>query len=126
MPISAAPEPKRRFIPSKMEASKIMKIARAIKAGIIVPGRRKKTEKPKVYDIWENSEEIERPNHIPAPKLKLPEHLESYNPPPEYILDEKEEQEWKDLDEQDRPHKFLPKIHDALRKVAAYPRYNIF
>lgn len=124
MPLSAAPEPKRRFVPSKMEASKIMKLARAIRAGIIVPGRKKSAnEKSRLYDIWENAEGIDRPNHIPAPKLALPEHLESYNPPPEYILDEKEEKEWRGLDAEDRPHSFLPKIHSALRAVAAYPRF---
>ena len=75
MPVSAAPEPKRRFVPSKWEASKILKIARAIKAGIIVPGRKgkkKATEKPRFYDIWAESEGIQRPNHIPAPKMALP------------------------------------------------------
>ncbi len=75
MPLSAAPEPKRRFIPSKWEASKILKIARAIKAGLIVPGKKKKTEKPKFYDIWAESEGIQKPNHIPAPKMALPGKL---------------------------------------------------
>jgi ribosome biogenesis protein ERB1 len=100
-----------------------MKIARAIRAGIIVPGRKqaKKTEKPKFYDIWANSG-IEKANHIAAPKLRLPEHLESYNPPREYLLDKEEEKAWKALDPEDRPHNFLPKLHESLRKVSAYPR----
>ncbi len=73
MPLSAAPEPKRRFVPSKLEASKIMKIARAIRAGLIVPGRKKKGgDKPKWYDIWQETDEVTRPNHIPAPKMALP------------------------------------------------------
>lgn len=29
-------------------------------------------------------------SHIPAPKRALPGHAESYNPPPEYLLDERE------------------------------------
>lgn len=28
--------------------------------------------------------------HIPAPKRPPPSHAESYNPPPEYLLDAKE------------------------------------
>jgi len=28
--------------------------------------------------------------HVPAPKMKLPGHEESYNPPPEYLLSEEE------------------------------------
>ncbi|KAJ3348632.1 Ribosome biogenesis protein 1 [Kappamyces sp. JEL0680] len=102
-----------------------MKIARAIRAGIIVPGRKqmKKAEKPKFYDIWANSEGQLKANHIAAPKLKLPEHMESYNPPAEYLLDDEEEKEWKALDPEDRPHNFLPKIHKSLRQVAAYPRF---
>lgn len=100
-----------------------MKIARAIKAGIIVPGQRKKADKPKFYDIWADAQEIERPNHIPAPKVAPPEHMESYNPPPEYILDKEEEDKWKALDAEDRPHNFLPRMHSALRSVGLYPRF---
>ena len=28
--------------------------------------------------------------HIPAPRMKLPGHAESYNPPPEYLPSEEE------------------------------------
>lgn len=31
---------------------------------------------------------------VAAAKMKLPTHHESYNPPPEYLFDEKERQEW--------------------------------
>ena len=37
MPLSAAPEPKRRFVPSKHEAKRVMKIVRAIREGRILP-----------------------------------------------------------------------------------------
>ncbi|KAG9995429.1 BOP1NT-domain-containing protein, partial [Aureobasidium melanogenum] len=37
MPLSAAPEPKRRFVPSKHEAKRVMKIVRAIREGRIKP-----------------------------------------------------------------------------------------
>jgi ribosome biogenesis protein ERB1 len=126
MPLSAAPEPKRRFIPSKMEGSKIMKIAKAIRAGLIVPGqkRSKSDDKPVVYDIW-NNEEINqgRPNRIQAPKMALPQHSESYNPPAEYLFTREEEKEWLDLDPEDRAINYMPKKYDSLRKVGAYPQF---
>lgn len=33
--------------------------------------------------------------HIPAPKMPLPGHAESYRPPKEYLLTEEEEKQWK-------------------------------
>lgn len=32
--------------------------------------------------------------HIPAPKMPLPGHAESYRPPKEYLLTEEEQQQW--------------------------------
>lgn len=56
--------------------------------------RRPKDTTPQYYDLWAK----EDPNailgrhkmHIPAPKMRLPGHEESYNPPPEYLLTEEE------------------------------------
>ena len=101
-----------------------MKIARAIKAGLIVPGKRtKEKSQPKFYDIWDQTDAPLRPNHIPAPKMKLPDHSESFNPPAEYLLNEEEEKEWLDLDPEDRPTNYMPKKFDALRKVPGYDRF---
>ncbi|KAK6093141.1 Ribosome biogenesis protein erb1 [Batrachochytrium dendrobatidis] len=127
MPLSAAPEPKRRFIPSKIEASKIMKIARAIKAGLIVPGKSNKpkaSDKPKFYDIWESApNEIHRPNHIAASKMTLPEHMESYNPPAEYLYSPEEEKKWKETDAEDRQKNFIPQKFNSMRRIPAYERF---
>lgn len=64
-------------------------------------------------------------NHIPAPKRTLPGHAESYNPPPEYLLDEREMKDWDKL--KDTPWKrklhFLPQRFDSLRKVPSYDRF---
>lgn len=65
----------------------------AIKMGWIQP-RRPRDLIPQYYDLWAQ----EDPNtilgrhkmHVPAPKLALPGHAESYNPPPEYLLSEEE------------------------------------
>lgn len=56
--------------------------------------RKPKEDTPTYYDLWAH----EDPNsilgrhkmHVPAPKMKLPGHEESYNPPPEYLLSEEE------------------------------------
>lgn len=65
----------------------------AIKMGWIRP-RRPRDPTPHFYDLWAQ----EDPNavlgrhkmHVPAPKLALPGHAESYNPPPEYLPSEEE------------------------------------
>lgn len=123
-PLSAAPEPKRRFIPSKWEASKIMKIARAIKAGLIVPGpKAKKNNVAPVYDIWADSETTSRTHRISAPKMILPQHVESFNPPQEYLLTPEEENEWNSLDPEDRLQNFLPRKFSAMRNIPGYDRF---
>ncbi|KAK5937090.1 Ribosome biogenesis protein erb1 [Knufia obscura] len=129
MPLSAAPEPKRRFVPSKHEQKKVMKLVKAIKEGRILPYRpQKQTEEEEEeapnYDIWAN--ETPRPDHamhMPAPKLPPPGFDESYHPPPEYLPDEKEKREWEKADEEDREKEYLPSDHTALRKVPGYGRF---
>ena len=131
MPLSAAPEPKRRFVPSKHEAKRVMKMAKAIKEGRIQPYRPPPTEDELdeqrallPYDLWaQETPRPEHPMHMPAPKLPPPSYDESYHPPPEYLPDEKELQEWRNADEEDRPREFLPADHDALRKVPGYARF---
>lgn len=129
MPLSAAPEPKRRFIPSKHEQKKVMKLVKAIREGRILPHRPSKPEDQEEddvpsYDIW--ADETPRPDHamhMPAPKLPPPGFDESYHPPPEYLPDDKEKKEWEEADEEDREKDFLPADHSALRKVPGYGRF---
>ncbi|KAH9870492.1 Ribosome biogenesis protein erb1 [Plenodomus lingam] len=128
MPLSAAPEPKRRFIPSKHEAKRVMKIVKAIREGRIQPYRapdeREEEQDEFNFDIWAN--EKPRPDnsmHIPAPKLPPPGYEASYHPPPEYLPDKAEEQAWLEQDEEDREREFLPKNFDALRKVPGYETF---
>ena len=61
--------------------------------------------------------------HLPAPKMPLPGHAESYNPPPEYLLSEKEKKEFQAMDPSDRPYNFIPKKHDCLRHVSGYDNF---
>lgn len=130
MPLSAAPEPKRRFVPSKHEAKRVMKIVRAIREGRILPYKPPPTEDKdedleiKTYDVWAN--ETPRPDHImniPAPKLPPPGYEESYHPPPEYLPTHAEKEAWEKLDEEDRDKDFLPTNHESLRKVPGYDKF---
>lgn len=129
MPLSAAPEPKRRFVPSKHEAKRVMKIVRAIREGRIMPYKPPSEQEEedvdvKKYDIWAN--EAPRPDHpmnVPAPKLPPPGYDESYHPPPEYLADQAEKKAWDDADEEDRDKDFLPTDHDSLRKVPGYDKF---
>jgi ribosome biogenesis protein ERB1 len=128
MPLSAAPEPKRRFIPSKHEAKRVMKLVKAIREGRIQPYKAPEEQEEEqdvfTFDVW--ADEKPRPDntmHIPAPKLPPPGYEASYHPPPEYLPDKAEEQAWLEQDEEDRETDFLPKNYDALRKVPGYETF---
>jgi ribosome biogenesis protein ERB1 len=133
MPLTAAPEPKRRFVPSMHEHKRVMKMVKAIKEGRIKPFREQTEEDLEKeeaeqeyasYDIWQN--EVPRPDHpmnIPAPKLPPPGYEESYHPPPEYVPSKQEKDEWEGQDEEDREKEFLPEDHSALRRVPGYARF---
>ncbi|KAF7545437.1 hypothetical protein G7Z17_g9185 [Cylindrodendrum hubeiense] len=131
MPLSAAPEPKRRFVPSKHEAKRVAKMVRAIKEGRILPYKppaerqREEDEKEETYyDVWAN-EEHQEPHvmNIPAPKLAPPGYDLSYNPPPEYLPTEEEKEAWKNMDPEEREKEYLPAKFDSLRKVPGYGEF---
>ncbi|XP_024518747.1 ribosome biogenesis protein BOP1 homolog isoform X1 [Selaginella moellendorffii] len=124
-PLSNAPEPKRRFIPSKWEAKKVVKLVRALRKGWIKLDKPK--EKPRFYLMWGDDLKVNEKTanglaYIPAPKAKLPGHEESYNPPVEYIPSEEEINSYQLMYEEDRP-KFIPKKFDSLRHVPAYAEF---
>ncbi|KAK8869603.1 ribosome biogenesis protein ERB1 [Kwoniella newhampshirensis] len=121
MPLSAAPEPKSRFVPSKWEHQKIMKIVKAIREGRITPNK-PSAAKPNVYAIWSDADQANAPHamYMPAPQLPPPKTIESYNPPEEYVPTEEERAEWEALDKEDRKTDFLPAKYDALRLVPGY------
>ncbi|KAG7661283.1 ERB1 [[Candida] subhashii] len=124
MPLTAVPEPKRRFVPSKHEAKRVMKIVRAIREGRIIPPdqvKQKIEEDQKNFDLW--NDEVEVPDHVMtlrAPKLPPPTNEESYNPPEEYLLTEEEKKRWLNEDPQDRERNFLPQKYSSLRQVPGY------
>lgn len=127
MPLSAAPEPKRRFVPSKNEAKRVMKIVRAIREGRIVPPEKLKemreaeaAEEYK-YDLWgDSTESADHVMNLRAPKLPPPTNEESYNPPEEYLLTPEEKEQWEKADPSERERNFIPQKYGALRKVPGY------
>eukprot|EP01035_Chromulina_nebulosa_P018965 gene18965-24775_t len=132
MPLSAMPEPKRRFLPSKWEMMRVMKIVKAIKEGRYVDKKQLKDKEKEtinnLYLIWNDQEDeivaeslsLRAQYHLPAPKIPLPGHAESYNPPIEYLLSEEEIEKQNELAPKDRFYNFIPKKHDCLRHVTGY------
>ncbi|NXH21845.1 BOP1 protein, partial [Bucco capensis] len=125
-PVTNRPAHKRSFIPSLTEKEKVSKLVHAIKMGWIKP-RKPKEDTPTYYDLWAH----EDPNsilgrhkmHVPAPKLRLPGHEESYNPPPEYLLSKEEELAWQQQEPEERRLSVLPQSYRSLRAVPAFPRF---
>ncbi|CEH18325.1 rrna processing-related protein [Ceraceosorus bombacis] len=120
-PLTNRPEPKSRFVPSKWEHKKVMKIVRAIRQGRITP-RAPPEVKPEFYNIWNDSDEprADHPMHMPAPRQALPTHAESYNPPAEYLFSEQERKEWEDAEPEDRKLTFMPAKYGSFRLIPGY------
>lgn len=125
MPLTAVPEPKRRFVPSKHEAKRIMKIVRAIREGRIIPPdqvQKQAEEESKNFDLWanQNDDHVDHIMTLRAPKLPPPTNEESYNPPEEYLLDEQELEEYLKKDPSERDTNFIPQKFKNLRSVVSY------
>ena len=135
-------EPKRRFIPSAWEAKRVVKLVRAMRNGWLrsieesQAARAKKREQQQAaFLMWgsdgqllsERGEErtgLHRmPPAIPPPKLALPGHAHSYNPPSEYLMSAAEEEQWRQQDPSDRPLDFIPRRYAAMRLIPAYADY---
>ncbi|XP_053684898.1 ribosome biogenesis protein BOP1 homolog [Sabethes cyaneus] len=134
MPIRNIPDHKRSFLPSKSEKQKIGRLVHALKMGWIKT--RAETEKlaalkkgPKFYMAWDTDhgrEEMRRiHDHVVAPKRALPGHAESYNPPPEYLFNERELVEWNSHEEEPWKRKlhYIPQKYNSLREVPYYDKY---
>lgn len=106
---------KRSFLPSRHEATLVIRLVRSIlrRQGQKELNSQKTTEAD--FDIWEqpNSDQVGRRvrHFLPPPKKPLPSHEESYRPPPEFLLNEEEKSKRRENDE------FLPETYDFLRHV---------
>jgi ribosome biogenesis protein ERB1 len=117
--------PKSRFLPSKDETKEITRLVKLIRAGKLVPGRRNRnrSQQPVLCDLWAQEEEngrIRGPASLPAPKMALPGHAESYRPPTEYLFTDEEKQEWIEGDDSTRKSTFIPETFGSLRRVPWY------
>lgn len=120
--------PKSRFLTSKDETKEIRRLVKLIRAGKLVPGRTNvRAVGNAIFDIWAQTEDdegrIRGPAHLPAPKMPLPGHAESYHPPEEYLFTEEEQQEWLAGDDSTRPTTFIPESFNALRRVPWYKAF---
>ncbi|KAJ2003461.1 Ribosome biogenesis protein erb1 [Coemansia thaxteri] len=133
VPLSGAPLAKRGFIPSKWEHKRVMKIVRAIRQGRITrPSAASSNAKPRFYDVWEKAEQdddstqqkrLARRARMPAPRMALPSHDESYHPPVEYLPTDAERQSWLDEEPDYRKKNYLPQDFGSLRSVPGYERF---
>jgi len=125
-PVTNRPADKRSFIPSLVEKEKVSRMVHAIKMGWIQP-HRPRDRTPSFYDLWarEDPDAVlgRHKMHVPAPKLALPGHAESYNPPPEYLPSEEERLAWQQQEPGERKLNFLPHKFPSLRAVPAYGRF---
>ena len=134
-PIRAIPESKRSFLPSIDEKRAVGRMVHAIKMGWMKAKTDKKAdeddpERRSFYMMWKTDNDLEDEvkrikDTIPAPKMKLPGHEESYNPPPEYVMTDKERERWESLADEPwkRKSNFVPQKYDSLRRVPAYSRF---
>uniref|UniRef100_A0A7N6FJT7 Ribosome biogenesis protein BOP1 n=1 Tax=Anabas testudineus TaxID=64144 RepID=A0A7N6FJT7_ANATE len=125
-PVTNRPADKRSFIPSLIEKEKVSKLVHAIKMGWIKPRRVEDDSRGRYYDLWASEDSsilAKHRMHLPAPKIPLPGHQESYNPPPEYLFTEEERALWEQQDPSDRKLPFVPMKFSSLRQVPAFPRF---
>ena len=129
-PLSNPTPSKKSFVPSRWEAKKVMRLVMAMRSEQYqksVENRKKQDAKNKPdykYLIWDekSSEAVKHHKRIPPPKLTLPGHAESYNPPREYLYTPEELAAWEKMDPSDRPLNFVPQAYSAYRQVPMYDK----
>lgn len=125
-PVMNRPEPKAAFIPSLSEKRALTKLVAMIKSGRLKPYKSKKKTRDQfkfTYDLWHKEGDINDRRHrahIAAPKMALPGHAESYNPPAEYLLTTDDVKKWESQTEEERDQFFLPQRFPNLRSVPLY------
>ena len=135
MPLTGHEEPKRRFLPSKWEAMKVVKLVRAMRNGWITPPSEEKRlreaeerEGPPLYMLWSEAPDEESAkaatglSYVPASKPALPGHAHSYRPPPEFIDEEAAEGGVGGAGKEGEEGRAGGEGFDALRRVPAYPK----
>lgn len=124
-PVSNRQEPKAAFVPSLSEKRALTKLVALIRSGKLKPYKpptKKRTPYKFSYDLWlrDGDMSIRNRAHIAAPKMQLPGHAESYNPPPEYLLTADDVKKWESQTDEERDQFFLPQRYENLRSVPFY------
>lgn len=125
-PVMNRQEPKAAFVPSLSEKRALTKLVALIRSGRLKPYKEKKKERNPYkfsFDLWLKEGDINDRRHrahIPAPKMALPGHAESYNPPPEYLLTGDDVKKWESQTEEERDQFYLPQRFPNLRSVPFY------
>lgn len=125
-PVTNHPIPKSRFIPSLGEKKLINKFVIKLRRQRKLPNKKKEDDRLRFnYDLWENENEETKwyKRQIFSKKANLPGHIESYNPPPEYLFNEEEKAEWLAKEPEERRINFIPQKYSSLRKVPQYENY---
>jgi len=124
---------KKSFTASRYErkiVSRLMqRIKRCVKRGKVF-GPKPKTDPDAPHLLWdENIDDVDpavrrrQKWHIPAPRMTLPSHAESYNPPPEFLPSKASRQRFNQTAVEERKRDFLPQKFDCLRHVPSYERF---
>lgn len=125
-PVMNRQEPKAAFVPSLSEKRALTKLVALIRSGKLKPYKEKKKDRNPYkfsFDLWLKEGDINDRRHrahIAAPKMPLPGHSESYNPPPEYLLTADDVKKWESQTEEERDQFFLPQRFPNLRSVPFY------
>ena len=122
-PINNVPPKKEMFEPlSRYERRQIERIRSNLSKYGLMKKVVSKQEKYSFYDIWsQDSKSKTHPASIPAPKMALPAHEESYNPPHEFLLTADEKNAMLKKDPEERELNFIPRKFPNLRTVPSYP-----
>uniref|UniRef100_A0A0N5AXR2 WD_REPEATS_REGION domain-containing protein n=1 Tax=Syphacia muris TaxID=451379 RepID=A0A0N5AXR2_9BILA len=128
-PMSNGMRSKSSFLPSRSEARIVSKMVHSIKMGWM--NQPAKEKKKVIFDPWAEETEVELSKserarlrmHFAAPKVDLPGHAESYNPPAEYLFTDEELKKYNDTDPEDRRMNFIPQKYSCYRKVPAYDKF---
>lgn len=121
---------KKHFLSARLglsadELRQVKRLLKLVRAGKFVTRQPKKTTDGGLEDLWsgEGATRTTRgPRPVPAPKMELPSHAESYNPPEEYLMDEEERKKWEAGDWSTREKNFLPAKFSCMRHVPFYAR----
>ncbi|PRP75644.1 ribosome biogenesis protein bop1-like [Planoprotostelium fungivorum] len=131
-PVTNIERRKAAFLPNTFEIKKINRILRAMEKGLIKIRTPQEIEEDKeeqrrnaTYELWGDDgklvEDVKRRTILPVNRVRPPMHAESYNPPPEYILNEKELKLRKKWADWHGKRAFIPQKYNSLHEIPSYP-----